>query len=211
MLLEDANMEYFKDLLKSVEIVLKRFPLKKKSTSFFIVVNNSWCKIGFQKSVTSSKNLTKFTINIGISLAKINERLGISNDDPDKLVFQLGDRVNFFLPNKEPIWWELLATHESLNAVSNEIVSIINTTILPLFEKYTKVNNVIDLCMDANNHRWFNGDFRKISLLILLLLEDHPSRANEYKERLKIISKNENMEEEYEDFIKQHFTDKNKI
>lgn len=206
MLLESVSMEYFKELLKNVEFILKKFPFKKNGTSFFILINGSWCKLGFQKSVTSSKSLTKFTINIGISLAKVNEHLGTSNNNPAKLVFQLGDRVNFFLPKNEPIWWELSSTHESLMSISQEIVNVINSTIIPLFEKYTKLNNVIDLCTNANNHRWFNGDFSKISLLILLLLESDPSKVQELKESLKIISQKENMEEEFNEFIEKHFT-----
>ena len=199
MNLLDQVIANIKNHLDSTE-----YSSKNLHNDFFININNHWCFIEVQRSVSSTKDYLKFTMNFGInipfekSISKLNNVRKIS-----KLKFQLNDRIGFFLPIAKDYWW-LITDEYSMKSVCDEILSIINDTIIPLFIKYTDQENILQLCKDDSSNRWFIDKYNKYRFIVLFYKHQKSNNFNKALQKLLDYSVELDLVEETKTFLQEN-------
>lgn len=194
-------MNSFDILINDVKAHLHPYTHRKSNNNFYIKVNGSWCSIRFQKSWSSDRENIKFTINISISQREANKGKGLpKKTHPDKLVYYMGDRIGFFLPENKDYWWAIDGNNKT-GAISKEIISILDDVVIPFFERYTDINNLLAYLQNDKSIRWFNHPFNKLCFHILILKGLNKEVPAAMLQELKQTALNDGMEIQYDIFV----------
>ncbi len=160
-------MDKYKQLLTDVEVLLKKQNFTKKGDSFYILKDNNWGLINFQKSRDNLVDSLKFTINIGISSTTLRTFFEENmNVKPSIIDCNWQKRVGFLLPINKDIWWEI-NNDTDLIKLHNEINSIILELVIPYIS-----DKISDLNLEKN---WQNGisegltDYQRCRNLLILM------------------------------------------
>lgn len=199
-------MELFNQLIESIQKHLETtaYSFKKLRNEFLINVNNHCCRLDIEKSTSSTKEYIKFTMNIGIHIPLDDAVQNLNNAQKiSKLWFQLGGRVGFFLTEENDYWW-LITDEQSMQDISNEILKIIDSTIIPLFVKYTNEENVLKLCLSENPNRMLDYKYGKYCFAVLFLRKLKSNSFNDVLKKLLAYSKELDFTEHTERFLKEH-------
>ncbi len=186
----------FNNLIDKVQEYLSSRTTRKTKNTFYIRINNTWCRIDFQKSVSSDKEKVSFTINIGITVDAYNKYEEINETAPKKLIYPIGDRIGYFLPEKGDKWWTI--TLENDQAVTVEIIEIIDSTIIPYFEKYSQEDELI-LYLES---KILTGKANISAFIILILLKIQNQIS--YKQNFEMLEKfalSNKLEHVFEEFL----------
>lgn len=100
--------EIYESILKKIQLILKPYGYSKSGPTFYLNKSENWGLINFQKSMESSGDHIKFTINVGTCstmLRRVEER-DVSRKPPyTECHWSL--RIGFFLPAGQDHWWSI--------------------------------------------------------------------------------------------------------
>jgi len=146
-------MDSYKMVLTAAASILKERGYKKKGNLFYLLKENNYGMIGFQKSQSSTKDYTKFTINIGISSGALRQYVDL--DDPTERpaieCCHWQSRIGGLMPSLRDFWWELHyderdedVVYEVVKQLKEVVVLAIDSRISDedLIEQWRKTNYV---------------------------------------------------------------------
>lgn len=156
----------YESFIKSQFIGYANAGFKKKGDSFIRKNEFYWQIVNWQKSKDSTKDVIKFTLNIGVHsvvLSKIEE--DNFEQRPDIWSCHYRQRVGFLMPILQDFWWNfsLSAPAVSLN---DEFGKLLNEIILPFFEEFSEPDSLLRI--------WKSGispgqtDFKRLKYIDLL-------------------------------------------
>lgn len=176
-------MEKYKQLLIEVEVLLKKQGFTKKGSSFYILKDNNWGLIDFQKSRDNSIDSLKFTINIGISSTTLRSFFEENlKDKPSIIDCNWQKRVGFLLPINKDMWWQI-TNDTNLASLQNEINLIILSLVIPYIN-----SKISDINLETN---WQNGisegltDYQRCRNLLILMKYNKRNNIDSVIENLK--------------------------
>jgi hypothetical protein len=99
--------ETFKELLKATGERLKPLGFVKRANVFRLLLAGNCGLIEFQRSVSNSSEILKFTVNLGVVCGELLDRgpSGIQNSRMTDA--HLSERIGFLLPQRNDKWWEM--------------------------------------------------------------------------------------------------------
>lgn len=119
----------YTQMIKLIHSRISLMGFKRKGNTFIRKFENRYEMIQFQKSMSSTSVLIKFTLNIGILFL---EDIEIKN--PSYSMCQYYDRIGFLSDQKNDIWFALDSEND-INVLSKQILKIMNDVIIPHFYK----------------------------------------------------------------------------
>lgn len=150
-------MEKYVLFISEMVAFLKGKRFSKKGNTFYIQKENNFGLIDFQKSVSSTNDNIKFTVNVGVA-SKVLLSAGINgmtiSGKPSIPDCHWGNRIGFLMPVRKDYWWNI-----GIETVTDQLVADITTQIdnyaIPGIEKHISDNDLIT--------SWLNGDSEGIS------------------------------------------------
>jgi hypothetical protein len=131
---------------------LRKIGFKKSKYSFYIIKNDNWGIINFQRSQENDKNLFRFTINLAVVSKRI---LGFfknleNNKIPDVWDSQWRVRLGELMPEKKDKWW-IINEETNITEFSRLLLSLINEFALPSIFKYISDQSLMDLWLGGKS------------------------------------------------------------
>ena len=116
-----------------------------RSGLVFRILENGNCGIiGFQRSVSSSVDSIRFTVNIGVVCGELLDSETPRLQKTMMADAHLSERVGMLLPNHSDKWWEITAQTDS-SILSNEISRLILEKGVPYIKRYLATSELIAL------------------------------------------------------------------
>lgn len=171
-------MDNFSTLLDNVKNHLKAKGWTKSGQTFYLPNGDNWGIINFQKSKSSSKSEVIFTVNIGTSSATVrpyrNQNL---KKKPEVEEGEFNERIGFYLNERKDHWWTL-REGDNVNALSDEIIRILDEIAVPEIEKYITDEGLLEQLM-SGRCPGLTG-FQRLIYLAILLKKLDPERLVSY-------------------------------
>lgn len=129
-------MNKFEELIRALSPMLKPMGFSKKGNSFYLEAGKNCGVLNFQKSLSTTKNKIKFTINYGIysGALKVFDNFDVKSR-PTISVCHWKNRVGFLLPKKQDYWW-VIDDSVPLSELLTEIKSVLIDLAIPEIRKY---------------------------------------------------------------------------
>lgn len=142
-------MEIFKEIITSLNPLLKQTGFTKKGNTYYLEVNKNYGIINFQKSRESTKELIKFTINFGVYSNVLGQLEYDYNDSAKPEVEQCHwqARIGAFMPDNIDYWWSVNSS-DDLKKVTNNVMDIVQNTIIPEINKRLTDDGLINCWMN---------------------------------------------------------------
>ncbi|MFN8360307.1 MAG: DUF4304 domain-containing protein [Candidatus Kapaibacterium sp.] len=194
-------MEKFKRLISTIGTQLKAAGFTKQGNTFYLQRDSNWGIINFQKSMSSTKQAVKFTINLGVQSTSICKVLKYKEkvDKPTIGVCHWTERIGFLLPQKQDYWWTI-SDDTDLEELIVELSNVVGELAVPELEAHITDESLMIL--------WLNGFAgctmlgRYIYLTTLLKLH-HDERLADVIDDLLQRSKGKSYEQRATAHIKQ--------
>ena len=136
--------DFYRTLVVRVFERIVIYGFKKRGVLYYRDNSETRAAIQFQKSRRSTSELSLFTINISVICIPL---LDPEIDDLKKMGGNEGHmrwRLGDFLDPPFDKWWELKTTTD-IAALADELASLIIDHVIPLLDKYSKMNSIIQL------------------------------------------------------------------
>lgn len=154
----------FKELLKALALFLKAYGYKRLGQNFYTRRDGNWGVINFQKSQTSTKDIVKFTVNLGIYsqvLAKFYYKWK-EGTPPTESACHWRKRVE---PGNRVHWWVIDET-TTLPSLVNEFSDILRLAASEI-EKYITDEALRDLLLSGDRAGFTNRErLENLSVLV---------------------------------------------
>lgn len=124
-----VTAEFRKIILAQMHELLKPMGFRKKGMLFFSDVNDVVLFIQLQASRTSTKDMLKATVNLGIFSRTVAERVG-NTHDPNIYEAHWRERIGFFMTLPRDKWWRIHNEAEAKRCAS-EITNVLANRVLP--------------------------------------------------------------------------------
>jgi hypothetical protein len=149
---------------------------------FWREATESWQLIGFQKSVTSASDVTKFTVNLNIWSKRIFKFLG-GEGKPDGDDHHWHRRLGFLTPQNSDLWWTVSA--DSSEAM-DEAIQLLERHALPELAQLATDVALRDLWLSGQSPG-LTEQQRLIYLSTLLALIGPPEQLPIIKQQMRDI------------------------
>jgi hypothetical protein len=164
------NKDIFNELIKKCYLSIKDCGLSgisKRRNTIYFKKDANYALINFQKSMSSAATETRFTINIGIASRVIYEFNEEEINVPTIVDCHYAQRLGFLIPTiKSDKWW-LINEDTNANNLYLEISDYINRFALPVKDKYSHDDGLIDLWLSGLSPGL--GEFQRLLNLSILL------------------------------------------
>lgn len=129
-------MDILKEILKELSPLLKEFDFVKKGNDFYKVSEKNYGIVNFQKSLDSTKEGIKFTVNFGVYSGILGELLGGYNNVIKPRVYdcQWQARVGTFMHGSPDYWW-FVKISDNIDGVISELKEAVQNIIVPELNK----------------------------------------------------------------------------
>jgi hypothetical protein len=136
------SKDYKKIILHKLDATLKQKHFKKTGNTFTCSNGELTYFINVQSSQSSSSDILKITVNIGILSALIYK---LENTlIPEKHHRHFNKRIGFYLEQPQDKWW-VINDMTSANTTAIEISEIINTMVLPELDRLQTTSDLVSL------------------------------------------------------------------
>ena len=136
--------QMFEEILISTNHVLGPVGFKRRSSTFRLIDQGNCGIIDFQRSDKSSSEKLIFTVNICVVCGELLDGAPSQLDQVPITSAHLRHRVGKLLPGRPDKWWEL-SSPTTMASVSQEVISLIETQVVPYIKKYLSTNELIEL------------------------------------------------------------------
>lgn len=129
-------MKAFNELIALIRPELKAQGFTKSASTFYFRGADNWGLINFQKSTSSTSIEVKFTINMGIFSAALNNHyLYSSSAKPAMTSCHWQERIGHFLEPRHDKWWTV-TEHTDIESLKREILRLINEIAMPFINTH---------------------------------------------------------------------------
>ncbi|MDD5139264.1 MAG: DUF4304 domain-containing protein [Verrucomicrobiales bacterium] len=134
----------FSDLLKAVSEKLKGLGYAKRGQVFRVVANNNCGLIGFQRSVSNTKENISFTINLGVVCGDLLDQTITQLKSVQIVDAHVSQRIGFLLPEHQDKWWQINGS-VSFESLSQEILELVSSKAVPYVSNFLNTNSIYSL------------------------------------------------------------------
>jgi hypothetical protein len=135
----------FRRLLKELRPALAEYGFRRSSQNFVIESAECWGVINFQKSLYSSAQQTRFTINVAIAAKRV---LRFHNEPEDKPPLHYKchweTRLGHLVPGHSDLWWTL-SDEASYAPVLVEVKELIASRAVPIVKDHLTEETLLTL------------------------------------------------------------------
>lgn len=194
------SMDKYKALLKNINDDIKKEGFKLNGTTFYIIKNDNYGIINFQKSRSSNSKSNIFTINLGVSLFSL--RFFFDEDfkkHPSIEDCHWKKRIGFLMTENKDHWWEI-NDNVLIEDMYLEITEIIKRIAIP--EVLEHINS------EKLENEWLKGigsglsDFQRFAYLTALLKINGRKDINEVIGDFEAFSRGKSFEYSAKEHIK---------
>lgn len=127
-----TSPERFQIMLASISPFMKQAGFRKRRQLYTLLQHDNVAAIEFQRSSSSTKLSTRFTINLGIWSSRIATAEGRPRDPKavGLLDCQFRERIGFLLDPKQDTWWDI-TPETDIDALSSEMLNILGRLAVP--------------------------------------------------------------------------------
>ncbi len=136
--------ELFSELVKAVGEKLKPLGYSRRGQVFRIIANNNCGLIGFQRSVSNTKENISFTINLGVVCGDLLDQTITQLKDAQIVDAHVSQRIGFLLPEYQDKWWQI---NDSVNfeQLNGEIMDLVSSKAVPYVSNFLNTNSIFSL------------------------------------------------------------------
>lgn len=143
-----------KQLVSAIHPDLKAYGFAKTGNYFHLKRDNNWGVINFQKSQGSTKEITRFTINIGTCSNAIRQFDDYeSSKRPATYDCHWSFRIGHLIPENYDKWWDIDNTVGLPISLIEEIRTALLQFGIPAIEQHISDNQLIELWLNISNLR----------------------------------------------------------
>jgi hypothetical protein len=123
-------MDFFDELILEVAGFLKQNGFTKKGTTFLLKKDNIGV-LNLQRSLSNTKEVCKFTINLGVYSPKLAKALPYDRetDAPDVWSCHWNRRIGDFLDERHDFWWTADSNSDKREIIQDVLDKIIDIAI----------------------------------------------------------------------------------
>lgn len=105
----NAGSQFHQFLSESIRPALKAQGFRKNGQTFAVFESGNWGIVNFQRSTSSTNQLVKFTVNLGVASARLSR---LSPAEWRRHPARIDDcdwqpRLGLLMPNADDLWWVL--------------------------------------------------------------------------------------------------------
>lgn len=140
--------QQFAELVESLRATLKSYGYKRQGNYFYKQDNENVCVIQLQKSMSSSANEIKFTVNLGVCSQAIRQFGSVTPPKNKPIIDDChwNRRLGELLPIKYDKWW-YINENTHINELKQELQSHIVSLVIPEIEAYSQDEQLLALWM----------------------------------------------------------------
>jgi len=189
-------------LVSTIGKVLKLHGFSKNGKTFYLLKHGNYGMINFQKSQNSTKDVTVFTINVGVTssvLKKIHYPYGLDKK-PNIGECHWQQRIGFLMPIAMDYWWKI-DNSESIDNLAVEIINILRDSALPEIEKRMSDESLMN--------EWLGGtytgitEYQRYVFLTTLLKLKKDERLPAIVDEFLALFKGQSIEHSVKDHVKE--------
>ena len=126
----------FRHLLKELRPSMTREGFRRHSQNFVIQSDECWGVINFQKSLYSSTNEKRFTVNVAIAAKRVLRFCGEASDEPPRhWMCHWQNRIGHFIPGSGDRWWTL-SDEASYYPIFTEVEALLVEKAVPIIKHH---------------------------------------------------------------------------
>lgn len=138
-------------MLQQVATQLKQIGIVRVKNSFYLLKDNNWGVIEFQKAREGLKDTPRFTVNLAISSSSIRGFFGDNTvGKPDERDWHWRERLGFLLPIKSDHWWTI-DNAAALKEFSKQLVADIMKYGIPEIERCISDSSLLKEWLQGNS------------------------------------------------------------
>ncbi len=136
--------QLFSRLVQAVAETLKPHGYKRQGQVFRALANGNCGIIGFQRSVTDTRDAIRFTMNLGIVCGDLCDLAATPLEKSQIADAHVSRRVGFLLPERQDKWWEV-NTSTDCHQLSQEISNLISNMAVPYINQFMDTKAIYSL------------------------------------------------------------------
>jgi hypothetical protein len=172
-------------LIKVLSKSIKLNGFKKENLIWRKIDNNFTYIIDLQSDKYNRKDDESFTFNIAIFSDKVYQMTWLKDapEKPKDTDSAFRKRISYFLEHKGDKWWSL-RSEENVKEILPEVIGILNTLVLPFFERINNYSELYNIMRDLDDQDSRYPLFQ-IQVACLSILIGHKSNGVAILENVK--------------------------